>query len=152
MMNWLKRHATAIQALTGMVTLIVAIAALVGVKVQIDASARLQQEQSARDIYREFLNLSLSNPDFAEPDYCAMPAKQVPGYESYVEYMLYTGEQMLDASPEWEPTLTRTLLSHRQYLCSERGVAPDDPPQLRAFLNNFSEKQCAAWKAPCPER
>jgi hypothetical protein len=62
---------------------------LIGIKVQIDANARQQQEQSARDIYREFLNLSISKPEFADPDYCAIKGRSNAGaYENYVEYML----------------------------------------------------------------
>ena len=66
--GWFKKHGQMAQVLASIVTALVALAALIGVKVQIDAAARSQQEQSAREIYREFLNLSIGNPQFAEPD------------------------------------------------------------------------------------
>lgn len=147
---WLERNAKAIQAFAALATLLLTLAALVGIKMQIDASAQIQREQSARDIYREFLSLSLTHPQYASPDYCAMTGQQILAYENYVEYLLYAGEQMLDASTEWEPTLSRAMQPHRKYLCSERGLADDDPQQLRAFLQDFSARECAGWKEQCP--
>ena len=85
---------------------------------QIDASARQQREQSARDIYREYLNLSIfQNPNFSNPDYCAIEGTANEGaYEDYVEYLLYTSEQVLAAMPDWEPTLSARLTPHKELL------------------------------------
>ena len=74
MFGWLESNSRALQALAGLITALLALLALIGVKWQIDASFDSQREQSARDIYREFLNLSISNPEFADPDYCALKA------------------------------------------------------------------------------
>ena len=70
--RWLERNAKALQAVAAIVTAFAALAALIGIKVQIDANMKQQQVQSARDIYREFLNLSISKPEFAQPDYCTI--------------------------------------------------------------------------------
>ncbi len=67
MKRWLEQHAKALQALGVIVTMLAAVAALVGIKVQIDASARQAREQSARDIYREYLNLSIARPGICRP-------------------------------------------------------------------------------------
>ncbi len=105
MRKWIETRAKALQAMAAIVTMTAAVAALVGVKVQIDANARQQRKQSARDIYREYLNLSISKPDFSNPDYCALSGTAIKGaYEDYVEYLLYTSEQVLSAMPDWEPT------------------------------------------------
>ncbi len=50
MKRWLEQHAKALQALGVIVTMLAVVAALIGIKVQIDASARQAREQSARDI------------------------------------------------------------------------------------------------------
>ena len=118
LLAWFDKHGAAIQGIGAIATAFIALAALVGVKMQIDAGARTQQEQSARDIYREFLNLSISKPEFAEPNYCALKdSTQASAYENYVDYLLYASEQMLSVSPDWEPALNEHLAAHRDYVC-----------------------------------
>lgn len=149
MKRWLEQHGKAIQSLGALVTMLAAVVALVGVKVQIDANARQQREQSARDIYREFLNLSISKPEFADPNYCAIKgsANEV-GYENFVEYMLYTADQLLGVSREWEPTINEHLMGHRDYLCSEADWS-DDSPEIRGLIDRFKAKECKAFRSGC---
>jgi multidrug efflux pump subunit AcrB len=148
-MNWFDRHTKSFQAITGIVTMLIAVAALIGVKVQIDASARLQREQSARDIYREFLNLSINQSKFAAPDYCAIRGSpDEAGYENYVQYMLYTSEQVLTALPDWETTMADHLNDHKELLCSESDWS-GDTPQAQRLINRFRAKKCRAFKFSC---
>ncbi len=151
MKNWLETYAKALQAAAAIVTMVAAFAALVGVKVQIDANARQQREQSARDIYREYLNLSIAKPEFAHPDYCAL--RGTPGedaYEDYVEYMLYTDEQILKALPGWQATLQDRLIPHKELLCSENDWS-GDAQEVKALISDFKEKQCKAFVSACHE-
>jgi hypothetical protein len=60
-----------LQALPAIITAIVAVAALIGVKYQIDASYRVQREQSARKLYCKPSGISIANPDYGQPGYCA---------------------------------------------------------------------------------
>jgi len=109
----------------------------------------MQREQSARDIYREFLNLSINQPKFAAPDYCAINGTvDEAGYENYVQYMLYASEQVLTALPGWEPTLAEHLDAHKELLCSESDWA-GDTPEVRALINGFRAKQCKAFVTSC---
>ncbi len=147
--GWLSRHAAAIQSVGTLITAIIAIAALVGVKWQIDASARIQQEQSARDIYREFLNISISKPEFARPNYCVIkgtPAE--PAYEAYVDYMLYTTEQLMATAPDWEPVLESYLHDHRDYLCLSADWSGNTDAVAR-LIENFRAASCAEAKKSC---
>jgi hypothetical protein len=147
--KWLDAHAKALQSLGVLFTALMAIVALVGVKYQVDASARLQREQSARDIYREFLNLSISRPELADPDYCAIKeSPQASAYFNYVDYLLYTSEQMLAASPDWEPTLNDHLAQHSAYLCT-MPEAPDYPADVSAMLDRFRAKNCKQVRSVC---
>lgn len=149
MKKWLESHAKALQALGAIVTMVAAVAALVGVKVQIDANARQQREQSARDIYREYLNLSIAKPEFSKPDYCTIegtPAEAA--YEDYVEYLLYTSEQVLQAMPDWEPTLAARLNAHKELLCSDESWI-GDVPEVQAMVDRFRTKQCEAFVSAC---
>jgi hypothetical protein len=48
--------------IAAIIAALVAIVALIGIKFQADASYRLQREQSAKEIYRELLNISIAQP------------------------------------------------------------------------------------------
>ena len=149
MKKWLEANFQALQALGSILTIVAAVAALVGVKMQIDASARQQREQSARDIYREYLNLSISKPEFSNPDYCAIEGTANEGaYEDYVEYLLYTSEQVLAAMPDWEPTLSARLTPHKELLCSDASWI-GDVPEVQGMIQRFRVKQCKGFVLAC---
>lgn len=142
LVGWLDRHGKAIQSVVGLLTLIIALGALVGVKLQMDASARLQREQSARDIYREYLSLSIANPDFSDPDYCTLAgSKREAAYASYVEYMLYTFEQTLDADPDWTPVFAESLSAHKDQICSMTNWSGYGE-NILAEVSTFRARQC----------
>jgi predicted component of type VI protein secretion system len=147
--GWLDKHANAVQGIASIVTALIALSALIGVKLQIDAAAKTQQEQSARDIYREFLNLSISKPEFSEPDYCAIKGTaQEAAYKNYVDYLLYTAEQMLSVSPDWQGALAEHLEAHEQYIC---GVADwsSYPENVDALITKVKSKVCAKVTVSC---
>ncbi len=105
---WLGQNHQSIQAMAAIFAGVLALGTIVGVKWQIDAAARLQKEQSARDIYREYLNVSMSKPEFAQPDYCAITTSaQFGAYEAYISYMLYTTEQVFALGDGWDEVMQR---------------------------------------------
>jgi hypothetical protein len=145
--TFLDRHTGTVQALTAIMTVLIAIGALVGVKMQINASERVQREQSARDIYREFLALSISRPEFSQPNYCAMiETPQEAAYENYVEYFLYTAEQAIAANSDWEPVFSDGLKVHADYICAVEdwsGYSDD----VRALITKYKAHGCDKAKA-----
>lgn len=148
MLNFFNRNAGAIQALSAALTVVLALVALLGVKFQIDASERIQRTQSARDIYREFLNLSISRPEFAKPNYCAISGTaQEPAYETYVEYLLYTADQTIAVDPTWETVFFSTLRDHTQYVCTLEDLS-DYSEDVQNLINRFHTKHCADIQ-PC---
>jgi hypothetical protein len=149
LIGWFDRHGNAVQGIAAIATVSIALSALIGVKVQIDAAARTQQEQSARDIYREFLNLSISKPEFAEPDYCAIKGgPQDAAYQNYVEYLLYTSEQILSVSPEWESALSEHLEAHAPYLCSVQDWTAY-PDTVKMMIARMKSKVCTKSVNDC---
>ena len=145
-MDWFNRHGAAIQGVSALITALAAVIALVAVKIQIDAASRIQREQSAKEIYREFLNLSMANPDFARPDYCALKASpKMAGYEAYVDYLLYTGEQVLQMDAQWQSVVEDHLERHKDYVCSigDWSGYSDDVEKLVA---KFKEANCGEPK------
>lgn len=145
MMLWLKRHSEALQAMGALLTAAIAVIALIAVKYQVDASARIQREQSARDIYREFLSLSVANPDLAAPDHCAVTSgPREASYFSYVDYMLYAAEQSLALDPGLSVNFTHYLQSHPVALCNLTD------PQLDLYEESLAVLIRDIRPAPCP--
>ena len=86
---------------------------------QVAQADRIQRDQTAREIYREFLNLTVQKPELATADCCALKeTNQIAAYSAYVEYLLYTAEQMIDTSPEWKGPMASYLGGHMSYVCS----------------------------------
>jgi hypothetical protein len=151
MMRWLKANSAALQALGAVLTALIALAALVGVKLQVDAGERQSRVQSARDIYREFLNLSIARPELADPDHCAIPGSSLEApYENYLEYALYTAEQLRTVSPEWDATMLDHLAPHRAAIC-EQADWTDDTPGVQALVAQFKARECQTPVEPCAE-
>ena len=150
MLGWFDRHSQALSALSAVITAALAIAAIIGVKVQIDGAARIQREQSARDIYREYLNLSVQKPEFAAPDHCALEkSPQFPAYRAYVDYLLFTGEQVLSVDADWAETIHAALEPHAAYLCAidARDAYADE--DVEALIRSVRATQCERI-TPCP--
>jgi len=142
-MEFLNRNSGAIQALGAIMTVLLALGALIGVKVQIDAADRIQRGQSARDIYREFLNLSVANPKFSQPDFCALRKSADYGaYESYVNYLLYSAEQLLSVDEEWRSVLASDLEPHAALVCEmdDRDVASHTGPVQNLLAQTRTQK------------
>lgn len=136
-MSWFSRNTKTIEAASAIVTAVVALAALVGIKVQLDAADTIQRAQSAREAYRSHLALAASMPDFALPaDACKlMEGEKAGAYAAFVDHLLYSAEQMLDVEPGWEATFSSALEPHASYLCSPEGsegsILDDSGPMSR---------------------
>ena len=118
-MGWFARNAATIEAAGTLVMAGVAVLALVGVKLQIDANDRIQREQSAREIYRDFLALTVAHPDLAHPDGCrGVTGPADPAYDGYLEYLLYTAEQTTRLDLSWDPMIGHWLGNHAGVLCA----------------------------------
>ncbi len=129
MWNWLDKNTNALQGLGAMVTALAALAALIIIPLQINAAEQIQQRQTAREMYRGFVQITLERPALASADYCALKTgDEVTAYGAYMEYMLYTGEQlMLAAAADWSGTLLDLFGGHRSYFCAQDDWAGYDP-------------------------
>lgn len=100
-------------------TAFAALTALVVIPYQASVADRIQRDQTAREIYREFLNLTVQKPELATADYCTLKEPdQIAAYSAYVDYLLYTAEQMIATSPEWRGPMSGYMGAHTDYLCS----------------------------------
>jgi hypothetical protein len=128
-------------------TAFAALTALVVIPYQVSQADRIQRDQTAREIYREFLNLTVQKPELANADYCALKDEsQTTAYAAYVEYLLYTSEQMIDTSPAWRAPMASYLEDHMAYLCSE-GIWDAQSSDIKDLVAELalscqSENQC----------
>lgn len=142
MIDWLNRNGQAVQALAGVLTVVLALAALIGVKVQIDASDRLARAQSARDIYREFLSLSVQNADLANGDFCGLKkAGRSVAYDDYLGYMLYMAEQVEEEDASWRPVIDELFDRHTSGICSIDNLAVYGE-NIAAHISAFQQSGC----------
>ncbi|SPF80282.1 hypothetical protein [Pseudoprimorskyibacter insulae] len=128
--------------IANIVTALAALVAVVVIPLQISAADRIQNAQTAREIYREYLNLTIQKPELATADWCVLKSpRDQAAYVGYVDYLLYTAEQAIDADPDWAPVMRDHLSAHLPYLCSES----DDSQESRAVAELLSEMraQCA---------
>lgn len=138
MLGWLKRNSEALEALGGIATAFAAVTALIVIPYQVAQSDRIQRDQTAREIYREFLNLTVQKPELANADYCALTdPDRITAYAAYVEYLLYTSEQMIDTSPDWRVPMASYLQDHMAYLCAEAN-SDTQSPDIRDLLSDLS--------------
>lgn len=144
-MSWLSRHAPTLEAGAACVTALVAVAALIGVKFQLDETDRLQKEQSAREAYRAHLAIATTLPAFARPqDACALIGSDQGGaYLAFVDHLLYSAEQMLSVSEGWETTFLDQLSVHEDYICAAFGPTGDTDETAR-LLGSFKNTTCPA--------
>lgn len=142
-MSWLSRHAEAVEAAAALVTALVALAALIAVPLQIRANAQLQAEQSARDIYREFVALSVDKPHFANPDYCGLKAEaaKFTAYTYYVEYLLYTSEQVAALTSDWNGVMQSHLQSHLDFMCYDMSIH-DNSLAVQSMIVSLTQHYC----------
>lgn len=144
MRNWLVRNAEPLQAVGAIATAFAALTALVVIPYQVAQADRIQRDQTAREIYREFLNLTVQKPELANANYCALTdPKEQTAYSAYVDYLLYTAEQMIDTSADWKAPMASYLADHMSYICSA-GVwdaQSDDIKDLVAELALTCEAQ-----------
>lgn len=144
---WLTRNAEALEAVGAIATAFAALTALVVIPLQFAQADRIQRDQTAREIYREFLNLTVQKPDLARADYCTLKdASQATAYAAYVEYLLYTAQQMTDTSPEWRRQMASYVEDHMAYLCSE-GIWSAQSPDIKELVAELEltckpEHQC----------
>lgn len=118
-MGWFNRNSEVLQGVGALATALAAITALIVVPWQIAAAERIQRDQTAREIYREFLNLTIQKPELAVGGLCAGgTAATRAAYAAYVDYLLYTSEQVLELGEGWPETVAAHLAPHGEYLCA----------------------------------
>lgn len=124
MIDWLRRNAEPLGAIGAIATAFAALSALIIIPVQLAETDRIQRDQTAREINREFLNLTVQKPELAQADFCTMSdPKEIAAYGAYVEYALYTAEQMVASSSDWRAPMAGYLDDHLPYLCDAEGLA-----------------------------
>lgn len=144
-LSFLNRNTDAIRAIGSLISAAAAVAACIFIPLQIASSERNSRETAAREIYREFLNISIQRPELASQDLCAFtnPIRR-SAYESYVDYLLYSAEQLIALDQaDWESTVLLDLSPHRAYLCTFDVADLDELTPAVASLVTGLRSTCA---------
>ncbi|MGL4405171.1 MAG: hypothetical protein ACRCT6_05380 [Notoacmeibacter sp.] len=135
MWNWFSKHAQAFGALFSAV-------ALAGILFQVYAADQTQRAQSARDIYREFVALTMNRPELATLIWTPeLPEKDKAAYEAYVEYLLYTSEQVISVDKNWAGPMRGWLKDHTAFLCQvvDQSAYTSD---VESLINDIKSREC----------
>ena len=61
-------------------------------------------------------------PQLSNPGICPQFAEdQATQYDRFLEYILYTAEQVIEADPSWETTFEGLLKGHMGHFCASSG-------------------------------
>ena len=147
-MSWLKRNSESIEALAACVTALVAVAALIGVKVQLDENERIQRGTTAREAYLGHLTLATSKPEIAAPpDVCGLlQSDKSVSYVAFLDHLFYSAELMLEAEDGWAPVFVEHLQPHAALMCSEFSPL-GDTPAMSNMIRQFQASECEAVQA-----
>jgi hypothetical protein len=99
-----------------LVTAVVAVAAFILAKKQLESGRALRDETDAQDSFRDYLRVAVEHPTLAS----GKPAPEDEAkYRWFVTYMLAALEKIQDALPgdaEWEKTIVEAISHHAPYL------------------------------------
>jgi hypothetical protein len=120
MWKWLRDNNEPLQGMGAAITAVAALAALIVIPWQINAADDITRAQTAREIYREFVGLTVQKPELANANFCTIKDDNTKtAYAAYMEYMLYTAEQVMDTSPDdWRDPMAGYLQDHMPFLCA----------------------------------
>jgi hypothetical protein len=104
---------------------VVSLLALGAIYLQVQANFKRERENSAREIYRGYLQMAVQHPQLAYPEnaaaIAAMGREDKARYGWFVSYLLYTCEQILATFPEdrgWWLTCQEQVAYHAPYICT----------------------------------
>ena len=109
--------------ISAIATALIAIFALVIAVWQIQASAKVEREASAREAFKDYLKIAIDKPELADAQQGAIDknAKSRSSYNWFVTYFLYSAEQIFDSYPNdpyWQAGLAEEICYHQTYLSS----------------------------------
>jgi|SRR5580704_8872794 hypothetical protein len=140
-------------------TLIVALCALKFAREQISEAKNSQREATAKDIYRDYLELAFNNPKFANPAEFINGAggdgwkqkgewNKDERYRWFVSFMLNSCDEIAQSKPgdeSWRKTIFLDLQYHQDYLKSPQFVEDGGwnlySPELKNIVDRFVKQQ-----------
>jgi hypothetical protein len=122
-MDWFWEHAEKIGNLAQVMTMFIALIALIFAYGQISSNIGLQREATAKDIYRDYLKLAFKHPQLAAP---TRNLSNNDKYVWFVAFMLNSLEEIIASGVSgWEDTIREELRYHTIYLGSDKFINED---------------------------
>ena len=118
------------------------------------------RETTARQFFRQHLELALRNPKFSSPDYQAIEkdgSAVVAQYGFFVEHLLFTCDEILAAFPgdsDWRAACVSRVTPHAAYLCDHVAATSlstysrDTQSLVKSVMGGAASAvpACAKWK------
>jgi hypothetical protein len=144
MWAWLVKNSEVLEGTGALVTALAALAALIIIPLQIGAAEKIQQRQAARDLYRGLVTISIERPALVNSNYCSLSKPDdVTAYAAYIEYILYTAEQLMASDgASWRAPLLGLMDDHSEYFCAQTELAGYDA-SVSAMISEL--------RSVCPE-
>ena len=111
-----------VSALSGAVTALAALVALLFGIYQVQSSKWQQQESTAYSLYSEQLRLDIERPDLAVPDYEFLEDKKLTAeYSAYLSHLIFICEAILKISRNkiWRKNIIYYLAFHADWIKSK---------------------------------
>jgi len=132
------------------VSALVAVAALIGIYWQVQINLAASRENSAREIYRAYLQLAVQNPELAQADIDHIHSPtELARYGWLVSYLLYSCEQIMlnfPGDPEWHRACLTQLSYHASYMCRSvlGGEINQYEPVIRDLIREIAKNSQTA--------
>ncbi|MBV8793284.1 MAG: hypothetical protein JO237_14685 [Pseudolabrys sp.] len=140
--------------LSQVVSAVAAAGALAFVAYQVSLIEVNTRKSSARSVYQNYVNASLSHPEYLKPaDYAAIKRDPVKfeQYKFYVAQMLFAYDEMIAAAGEksWISSFTYELPDHAALICD---LKASDPAFFTQFENDTVRLIYKVMAGKCPPR
>lgn len=140
--QWWQRYGNIAQIASA----VIAIAGFAAVLMQLSEIRQNNRASGARQVYLAYTDLNFRHPEFALPDVPKMKASDpalFERYKTFVSYLLYACDEVMNAFPkeeEWRKSCAYEIREHLPFLCD---TLSSDP----AFLETFGGRSIAFVKS-----
>jgi hypothetical protein len=108
--------------IAGNIPLALAALGLCATAIQVHRNRTSQRENTAKSIYRDYLQMAVNDPLLADGDFQKITTSNgLEKYRWFVSYLLWACEEIIEFAPKdeiWDRDVRQQIGYHRQYLLS----------------------------------
>jgi hypothetical protein len=120
---------------------LLALAALCTTLFQFKIEKRRDRENYDRELYRDYLKMSLENPELSTVEYDEQDRKACDRYDTYITIMLVAFEELMNARRKerryWIPVLDGLVRTHEKYI---KAILHKNVPAEESIREAYTKK------------